>query len=267
MTVLEQAAQARAASIELAAATRAEKDAALLLMAERLVERSDDIVAANAADVSNARTAGMTDAMIDRLTLTADRVAAMAAGLLQLAALPDPVGDVVRGSTLANGLELRQIRVPFGVVGIIYEARPNVTADAAGIRQLVDELDHHGVTHVAIERPDGPVVDALLATGRTVVVIAPRQIKHLRTRYGSTGHKDDRFDAFVLADVLRTDAHRLQPLPPDTPQTMALRSAVRARTDLVQARVALCNQLRAHLRAVFPAAVGLFAGIGDRRDE
>jgi transposase len=135
------------------------------------------------------------------------------------------------------------------------------TADTAGIRQLLDELDRHGVTRVAIERPDGPVVDALLATGRTVVVIAPRQIKHLRTRYGSTGHKDDRFDAFVLADVLRTDAHRLQPLHPDTPQTMALRSAVRARTDLVQARVALCNQLRAHLRAVFPGAVGLFADL------
>ncbi len=133
MSVLEQAAQARAASIDLAAATRAEKDAALLLMAERLVERSDDIVAANAVDVRNARTSGMSDAMIDRLTLTADRVAAMAAGLGVLAALPDPVGDVVRGSTLANGLELRQIRVPFGVVGIIYEGRPNVTADAAGI--------------------------------------------------------------------------------------------------------------------------------------
>jgi glutamate-5-semialdehyde dehydrogenase len=133
MTVLEQAAQARAASIDLAAATRAEKDAALLLMAERLVERSDDIVAANAVDVRNARTSAMSDAMIDRLTLTVARVAAMAAGLRQLAALPDPVGDVVRGSTLANGLELRQIRVPFGVVGIIYEGRPNVTADAAGI--------------------------------------------------------------------------------------------------------------------------------------
>ena len=102
-------------------------------MAERLVERSDDVVAANAVDVRNARTSGMSDAMIDRLTLTADRVAAMAAGLLQLAALPDPVGDVVRGSTLANGLELRQVRVPFGVIGIIYEGRPNVTVDAAGI--------------------------------------------------------------------------------------------------------------------------------------
>jgi glutamate-5-semialdehyde dehydrogenase len=133
MRVREQAAQARAASIDLAAATRAEKDAALLLMAERLGERSEDIVAANAADVDRARTSEMSDAMIDRLTLTADRVAAMATGLRELAALPDPVGDVVRGSTLANGLELRQVRVPFGVVGIIYEGRPNVTADAAGI--------------------------------------------------------------------------------------------------------------------------------------
>jgi len=133
MTVLQQAAEARSACIELATATRAEKDAALLLMADRLVERAEDIVAANAVDVQNARTAGSSEAMVDRLTLTAERVAAMADGLRQLAALPDPVGDVVRGSTLANGLELRQVRVPFGVVGIIYEGRPNVTADAAGI--------------------------------------------------------------------------------------------------------------------------------------
>jgi len=133
MTVLQQAGEARVASIELATATRAEKDAALLLMADRLVERAGDIVAANAVDVANARTAGMSDAMIDRLTLTEDRVAAMADGLRQLAALPDPIGDVVRGSTLANGLELRQVRVPFGVVGIVYEGRPNVTVDAVGI--------------------------------------------------------------------------------------------------------------------------------------
>jgi glutamate-5-semialdehyde dehydrogenase len=133
MSVLKQAADARAASIDLAAATRGEKDRALLLMADRLVERAEDIVAANAADVNNARDAGQSEAMIDRLTLTPSRIEAMADGLRQLAALPDPVGDVVRGSTLANGLELRQVRVPFGVVGIIYEGRPNVTADAAGI--------------------------------------------------------------------------------------------------------------------------------------
>lgn len=133
MSVLEQAAAARVAAIDLARATRAEKDAALLLMADRLVERTDDIVHANGVDIANARESGLSEAMIDRLTLTPERVAAMADGLRQLAALPDPIGDVVRGSTLANGLELRQIRVPFGVVGMIYEGRPNVTADAAGI--------------------------------------------------------------------------------------------------------------------------------------
>lgn len=133
MSVLQQASDARIAAIELAAATRSVKDAALRLMASRLVERSDDIVAANAVDVQNARDGGSPTAMIDRLTLTPERVEAMADGLRQLAALPDPVGDVVRGSTLPNGLELRQVRVPFGVVGIIYEGRPNVTADAAGI--------------------------------------------------------------------------------------------------------------------------------------
>lgn len=134
-------------------------------------------------------------------------------------------------------------------------------ADAAGIGRLVDRIGRHGAELVAIERPDGPVVDALIAAGRTVVVIPPRQVKHLRTRYGSAGNKDDRFDAFVLADTLRTDHQRLTPLRPDTPTTTALRSAVRARTDLVEARVGLCNQLRAHLRCVFPGAVGLFADL------
>lgn len=139
--------------------------------------------------------------------------------------------------------------------------RLNTACDAAGIRRLVRELERHTVTRVAIERPDGPVVDALLSAGLQVVVIPPRQVKHLRARYGAAGNKDDRFDAYVLADVLRTDGHRLTPLTPDSPQTVALRCAVRARTDLVQTRVALCNQLRAHLRVVFPAAVGLFADL------
>ena len=133
MSVLQQATDARIASIDLAAATRADKDAALRLMCQRLKERSDDIIAANAVDVANAREAGSPESMIDRLTLTKVRVVAMAQALWELSFLPDPIGDVVRGSTLPNGLELRQIRVPFGVVGIIYEGRPNVTADAAGI--------------------------------------------------------------------------------------------------------------------------------------
>jgi len=103
--------------------------------------------------------------------------------------------------------------------------RLNTAHDGAGIRRLVDELVAHSVAQVAIERPDGPVVEALLAAGLEVVVIPPRQVKHLRSRYGSAGNKDDRFDAFVLADTLRTDAHRRVPLRPDTTQTW--RCAVR----------------------------------------
>lgn len=139
--------------------------------------------------------------------------------------------------------------------------RCSVEHTAAGLRELVKALGKHGVGEVAIERPDGPVVDALLAAGLTVVVISPNQVKNLRGRYGSAGNKDDRFDAYVLADTLRTDRARLRPLVPDTEPTVALRRACRARKDLVKHRVAAANQLRAHLRNVFPGAVGLFAAI------
>ncbi|MEV0604910.1 glutamate-5-semialdehyde dehydrogenase [Polymorphospora rubra] len=133
MSVIEQARRAREAAAELATAPRKVKDAALHAMADALVARTEEIVAANAGDIEAGRTAGLSTAIIDRLTLTGVRIAGIAEALREMAALPDPVGEVVRGSTLPNGLELRQIRVPFGVVGIIYEARPNVTADAAGI--------------------------------------------------------------------------------------------------------------------------------------
>jgi transposase len=139
--------------------------------------------------------------------------------------------------------------------------RRSVDHSTAGLAELVAALLGAGCREVAIERPDGPVVDALLAAGLTVVVISPNQVKHLRSRYGSAGNKDDRFDAFVLADTLRTDRARLRALIPDTPATLALRRVVRARRDLVAHRVATANQLRAHLRAVFPGAVGLFADI------
>jgi len=129
---------------------------------------------------------------------------------------------------------------------------------AAGLGELVAFLGRHGVGEVAIERPDGPVVDTLLAAGLVVVVISPNQVKNLRGRYGSAGNKDDRFDAYVLADTLRTDRPRLRPLVPDTDATIALRRASRARKDLVKHRVAAANQLRAHLRNVLPAVVGLF---------
>jgi len=131
--VAEVAGRARVAATDLAIATRAVKDAALLAMADALLEQSETVLAANADDVAAAEAAGMAEHLVDRLRLDHDRVEAMARGLREVAGLADPVGEVLRGSTLANGLELRQVRVPFGVVGIIYEARPNVTADAAGI--------------------------------------------------------------------------------------------------------------------------------------
>jgi len=134
MSTVEQVAlRAREAARTLALAPRAAKDAALLAMADALVAATDDVLAGNAEDVAAAEATGTSAALVDRLRLDAGRVAAMAQGLRDVAGLPDPVGEVVRGTTLANGLELRQLRVPFGVVGIIYEARPNVTADAAGI--------------------------------------------------------------------------------------------------------------------------------------
>jgi transposase len=139
--------------------------------------------------------------------------------------------------------------------------RFTVAHTAAGIRDLVLRLATLEAHEVAIERPDGPVVDGLLEADLTVIVISPNQLKHLRSRYGSAGNKDDRFDAFVLADTLRTDRARLRPLVPDSPATVALRAACRARKDLVAHRVALANQLRAHLQRTFPGAVGLFADI------
>jgi glutamate-5-semialdehyde dehydrogenase len=133
MTFADQAGHARIASRALAVLTRSQKDAALHAMADALAAATDTVLAANATDVDAARQAGTTESLVDRLSLTASRVDAMVAGLRSLAGLPDPVGDVVRGWTNANGVRVRQVRVPLGVVGIIYEARPNVTADAAGI--------------------------------------------------------------------------------------------------------------------------------------
>jgi glutamate-5-semialdehyde dehydrogenase len=131
--VLETAGRAREAAATLATLSRADKDRALHALADALERRTDEIVAANAEDVGRAEAAEIPAALVDRLRLDAGRVAAMAQGLRDVAGLVDPCGEVVRGYTLPNGVELRQVRVPLGVVGIVYEARPNVTADAAGL--------------------------------------------------------------------------------------------------------------------------------------
>lgn len=124
---------AKKAAAKLSVVSTTVKNKALLAMAKALLDRQEEILAANSKDMDAAAAKGMRTSMLDRLKLTAARIEGMADGLRQVAGLPDPVGNVVGGSTLANGLTITKIRVPLGVIGIIYEARPNVTADAAGL--------------------------------------------------------------------------------------------------------------------------------------
>jgi transposase len=127
-----------------------------------------------------------------------------------------------------------------------------VTHDKAGIAGLIARLRAAGAAEAAIERGDGVLVDALAAAGLTMVVITSRQVRNLRSRYVASGAKDDGFDAYVLADTLRTDGHRWKPLRPDTDPTRALRAACRSRKDLVETRVQVLGQLRANLELGLP---------------
>jgi len=131
--VHETARRSRVAAQDLRVLTRDQKDAALRAMADALVQQAGEITKANARDLQRAKENGTSAALIDRLTLDLPRITAIADSLREVAALPDPIGEVVRGYTLPNGLQVRQVRVPLGVVGMIYEARPNVTVDAAGL--------------------------------------------------------------------------------------------------------------------------------------
>jgi glutamate-5-semialdehyde dehydrogenase len=126
-------AAAKRASRTLSAAPSGLKDAALEAIAVALIARTDEILEANAADLEAGEQAGLSSALMDRLTLTPERIGSMAAGVRKIAALPDPVGEVIDGSRLANGLDVRKVRVPLGVVAVVYEARPNVTIDAAAL--------------------------------------------------------------------------------------------------------------------------------------
>ena len=183
MTVQEQAQRARTAALTLSSAARATKDAALLAMADALAKSETAILEANERDVAHAQANGTSEALIDRLRLSPDRIAGMVEGLRQLAALPDPVGDVVRGWTNANGVQVRQVRVPFGVVGIIYEARPNVTADAGGIclksgnAALLRGSSSAAESNAAIvEALQAGLVDAGLPADAIQLVPGPREV-------------------------------------------------------------------------------------------
>jgi len=131
--VHDAARRARIAARELATLSTATKNSALHAAADNLLRDAGAILEANAEDLAAAKSAGTPDAMLDRLALNPQRIDGIAAGLRQVAGLPDPIGEVLRGRTLPNGLQLRQQRVPLGVVGIVYEGRPNVTVDAFGL--------------------------------------------------------------------------------------------------------------------------------------
>lgn len=133
--------------------------------------------------------------------------------------------------------------------------------DEAGVGGLIARMRALGVVRVAIERPDGLLVDRLLEAGFTVLPIHPNKLKATRPRYEAAGGKSDGFDAFVLAELARTDSHRHRALAPDSDETKALRALTRTREDLVGARVRLANELRAQLDAFWPGAARVFADV------
>lgn len=139
--------------------------------------------------------------------------------------------------------------------------RLDIAHDASGLAQLQRRLTHYGRPPLAIERPSGLVVDTLLEAGFTVVPIHPNAVKATRPRYRSHGAKSDASDAYLLADLLRTDGHRFQPLAPQSDAIRALRALVRGRDDLVATRVQLANQLRSLLDSFWPGAGAIFADI------
>jgi transposase len=136
-----------------------------------------------------------------------------------------------------------------------------VTHDEAGISRMCRTLVTLGVARVAIERPDGLLIERLLDAGLTVLAIHPNMVAAARPRFRPAGGKSDRFDAFVLCELARTDHHRFRALEPDSDQTKALRALTRGREVLVEQRVALCNQLRAELERFWPGAIDVFADL------
>lgn len=199
-TVTDLATRARTAARTLAEADRDAKDRALYALADAVAAAEPEILAANADDVVRGEHNGMATGLVDRLRLTSDRIAGMVAGLRALAGLADPVGEVIRGWSAPNGVQIRQVRVPLGVVGIIYESRPNVTADAAGIclksgntallrgsasaentntvvvEALRAGLDAAGLPRDAVQLVAGPreVTDDLMAARGLIDVLIPR---------------------------------------------------------------------------------------------
>lgn len=136
-----------------------------------------------------------------------------------------------------------------------------VSHDESGITKLCSAIRSFNVARVAIERPDGLLIERLLEAGTSVMAIHPNKVAAARDRFRPAGGKSDRFDAFVLCELARTDSHRFQPLTPDTDATKALRALTRGREVLVEQRVKLCNQLRAELERFWPGATQIFSDL------
>ena len=245
-TLIESAAAAKAAGTAVAQLTTEQKNAALLAMADALEANCDEILAANAADMERERANGMSSDMLDRLMLNEKRVADMALGLRQVAELPDPVGEVMREWTRPNGLASRKVRGPVGVIGIIYEARPNVTVDAASlafkagsaillrgsgsayesnaaeVRVMRAALESCGVTPDAVclvEERGHEVVDNMLRLREYIDLIVPRgsarlinnavekaTVPILQTGTGNCHVYVDRSADYVMAEAIVINA-------------------------------------------------------------
>ena len=199
--ILEKGRRAGQAATHLALCNADQKNTALVAMAEALMENAASIIAANENDVKTGLASGMAESLVDRLSLNEKRIAGMAEGLRQVAALPDPIGEIVAGWTRPNGLQIQKVRVPLGVVGIIYEARPNVTADAVGlclksgnavilrggkeatqsnqaiVRVLSAAAERSGIPPAAIqliENPDREIARGMMRATGLIDVLIPR---------------------------------------------------------------------------------------------
>ena len=160
------------------------------------------------------------------------------------------------------GSEKHDVLVQDGSGGVLLSSA--FAHDEQGLRSLCGQLVRLGVLLVAIERPDGLLVERLLDAGLRVLALHPNQVAAARDRFRVSGGKSDRFDAFVLCELARTDHHRFRVLEPDSDQTKALRALTRCREDLVGSRTALCNQLRAELERFWPGPLGLFSDLHSR---
>src|ERR1035437_5708282 len=185
------AGRARATAWTLATLDTATRDAALRAAADAVEHAATEILAANGADLDAARDGGMRGALLDRLTLTGARVAAMAGGLRDIAALPDPVGEVLEEWDRPNGLRIRRVRVPLGVIAVIYEARPNVTSDVAGL---------------CLKSGNAAILRGSAAALRTNTVVTAA----LRTAFGGAGVPEDALQ--LVADTSRAGARALMKL-------------------------------------------------------